>query len=172
VSLTRHKPFIEIVFLLGLLLLVQAGGAFAAARMDGWSLPKFGPSERFNVDARSGVALRGFDPVAYFDIGNARAGLAAHEAVWGGVAWRFLSAANRAAFLSSPETYQPRFGGYDAEAASRGFVVDADPTIFTLANGRLYVFRSTGNKERFLSDAETAERAERAWARLGKTLTN
>ena len=171
-SLTRHKPFIEIVFLLGLLLLVQASGAFAAARMDGWSLPKFGPSERFQVDTRSGAALRGFDPVAYFDTGNARAGLAAHEAVWGGVAWRFVSAANRAAFLSDPETYQPRFGGYDAEAASRGLVVDADPTIFTLRNGRLYVFRSAANKDRFLGDAAMADRAERAWVRLGRTLTN
>ena len=171
-SLTRHKPFIEIVFLLGLLLLLQAGGAFAAARMDGWSLPKFGPSERFHVDARSGVALRGFDPVAYFDTGNAQAGVAVHEAVWGGVAWRFVSAANRAAFLANPEIYQPRFGGYDAEAAARGLIVEADPTIFILANGRLYVFRTALSKDRFLSDAETATRAERAWVRLGKTLTN
>jgi hypothetical protein len=172
VSLTRHKPFIEIVFLLGLLLLLQASGAFAAARMDGWSLPKFGPSERFHVDTRSGVALRGFDPVAYFDTGDAQAGLAAHEAVWGGVAWRFVSAANRAAFLANPEVYQPRFGGYDAEAASRGLIVEADPTIFILANGRLYVFRTGGAKDRFLGDTATAERAERAWVRLGKTLTN
>lgn len=171
-SLTRREPFIAIGFLLSIGLALQAAGAFAAARMDGWSLPRIGTGERFLVDALSGVALRGFDPVAYFETREARSGLAIHEALWSGVAWRFVSQANKAAFEQHPDVYQPRFGGHDADAAGRGLVVEADPTIFALADERLYFFRSQEAKQRFLADRNAAVRAERSWSVLERSLVN
>ena len=67
------------------------------------------------ADPLSGIAIFGFDPVAYFVEGRARAGERGHEAIWSGVAWRFCSEANRIAFLRNPDVFAPAFGGYDAE---------------------------------------------------------
>ena len=62
----------------------------------------------------SGIALEGFDPVTYFLGNKPQPGERALEAVWRGTAWRFTSEANRAAFLSRPQVYAPRLGGFDA----------------------------------------------------------
>ena len=99
-----------------------------------------------------------------------RAGERGHEALWSGLGWRFTSEANRAAFLRSPDAFAPRIGGYDAEEAARGRLVEADPDIFLVRSGRLYFFRSTAARDRFEADSSTASRAEANWPRLQKVL--
>ena len=59
------------------------------------------PATPVNVDA-SGVAVRGYDPVAYFTDGKAVPGQAPFEFTWSGATWRFASAANRDAFAKTP----------------------------------------------------------------------
>lgn len=163
---TRHRSCIDIVFLTMLILASRAGGAFAAGVEADAAAGWHGTSERFATDSRSGLALDGFDPVAYFDEGRPRPGLAAHEAVVDGVAWRFASLPNKAAFLTDPAAYAPRFGGHAAEACARGLLVDADPQIFAVAHDRLYVFRTVEGRRGFLADASLADEAERVWRRL------
>src|SRR5260221_13756807 len=64
-------------------------------------------------DPLTGIALYGFDPVAYFVDGEAREGLAGFELKHAGLVWRFRNEGNRAAFAERPGGYMPRFGGYD-----------------------------------------------------------
>lgn len=129
-----------------------------------------GAADIFASDPTSGLALDGFDPVTYFLPEGPRPGQAGLEALWGGVAWRFSSEANLAAFKANPTAYAPRIGGYDAQAASLGRVVDSRPDIYLVREDRLYLFRTDAGRARFLADPSLASRSEEAWLTLRATL--
>lgn len=132
--------------------------------------PVLGATEVQASDWRSGLALDGYDPVAILLDGAARPGRVEFEAVRGGLAWRFSSAANRAAFLRDPEAFRPRVGGYDAVAAAAGRVAAADPTLFMVRDGRLYLFHTAENRDRFIADPALASLAEARWPELRREL--
>ncbi len=128
-----------------------------------------GTTDMIVADPLSGIAIFGFDTVAYFVEGRARAGDRAHEAIWLGVAWRFCSEANRVAFLRNPEVFAPAFGGYDAEAVSRGTPVDSDPTVYLIEDGRLLLFRSAEARQRWLA-TDLRAAADTAWPGMRRLL--
>ena len=111
------------------------------------------PATPVNVDA-SGVAVRGYDPVAYFTDGKAVPGQASLEFTWNGARWRFASAANREAFAKAPERYAPQFGGYCSWAVSRNYTATIDPQAFTIVDGRLYLNYSTDVQARWRTDRD------------------
>ena len=78
------------------------------------------------VNATTGLAISGFDPVAYFTEGKALFGRAEFELMEGSV-WRFNNEGNRGAFEKNPEVYAPQFGGYDPVAIGRGRSVQGIP---------------------------------------------
>ncbi|MFD1333404.1 YHS domain-containing (seleno)protein [Methylopila musalis] len=121
-----------------------------------------GLDERTVTDPATGVALYGYDPVAYFVEKRAVRGLRDCEAEWNGVAWRFASEANRAAFLSAPEVYAPRFGGYAPAAVANGAAAPGHPLIFAVREERLYLFRSPAERDAFADPRA----AEQAWPKL------
>jgi hypothetical protein len=134
--------------------------------------PVIGATEIFVGDDWSGFGLRGFDPVSYFASFAPRPGREDLELIWGGLAWRFASEANREAFRSDPTVYAPRIGGYDAVAVANGRIVPGDPAIFAVFDGRLYLFRDRQSRARFLADESVAERAETRWPALSQELAN
>src|SRR5437870_9340989 len=75
---------------------------------------------RVVTDRHTGLALYGFDPVAYFTDAKPMAGRPDFEYWFGGAIWRFRNEGNRAAFIARPDVYAPRYGGYDALALARG----------------------------------------------------
>jgi len=77
-------------------------------------------TERVVIDWRTGLAISGFDPVAYFTDAKAAVGRADLEYTFAGATWRFHNVGNRAAFIAHPEVYMPRLGGYDPVRAARG----------------------------------------------------
>jgi hypothetical protein len=146
------------------LALLVAGPGIRAQPGD-W-IEAVGTGEVFQQDLASGLALGGFDPVSYFLPEGPQAGRAELQSVWGGVAWRFAREANRVAFEASPTAYAPRIGGYDAEAARLGRVVDASPGLYVVLQNRLYLFRNVANREQFLSDDARATQSEARWEEL------
>jgi hypothetical protein len=90
-------------------------------------------------NARDGLALHGYDAVAYFDEGRAVEGRPPYVFVWEGITWRFSSAERRDRFAASPAAFAPRFGGFCAYGVSRGYAVDVDPEAFAVVDGRLYL---------------------------------
>jgi hypothetical protein len=132
--------------------------------------PVVGLTELFAPDGHSGLALSGFDPVTYFLGQGPQPGRPEHEIMWGGVAWRFATAANRAAFAADPEAYAPRLGGYDATAAAGGLIVGANPLLFTVTSEGLYLFRSDHARARFMADQSIAHKAEERWSDLKQEL--
>jgi YHS domain-containing protein len=130
-------------------------------------------SELVVADRQSGVALFGFDPVAYFLKGEAEIGSERIELSFAGFAWRFRSEANRAAFRSQPDAYVPRFGGYDPIALGRGAPVSGNPQIFAVHDGRIYLFQRPEHRVSFLAAPQTAIEAARAnWPQARKSLVH
>lgn len=91
------------------------------------------------IDNHHGLALKGYDPVAYFSDGRPIEGDASISYRWYGADWRFASTEHRDAFAADPVRYAPQFGGYCAYAVSRGTTADGDPQQWALVDGRLYV---------------------------------
>ena len=84
-------------------------------------------TERVVVNHYSGLAIEGFDPVAYFTDSIAVQGVVDFEASESGAVWRFRNEGNRAAFHDRPDVYMPLFGGYDIIAVARGAPVPGSP---------------------------------------------
>ncbi|MFZ2103398.1 MAG: YHS domain-containing (seleno)protein [Oricola sp.] len=86
-----------------------------------------------------GLAIEGYDPVAYFLQGKAMRGSHEFTARHDGATYRFASAENRDAFVANPERYAPQYGGFCAFAVSRGATAPVDPQAFTVFAGKLYL---------------------------------
>ena len=151
-------------------LLVAASATYAGAERNVVLPDVVGATEMLASDPRSGLGLSGYDPVSYVVDIAPRAGIDRYEIAWGGVAWRFASAANLAAFRRNPQAFLPRIGGYDAAAAASGRIASADPRIFAVLAGRLYVFRTPEGRERFLSEDAARDAAEQGWSRVRDSL--
>lgn len=150
---------------------LYAGGALLIAMADGQTTTRASTTERIVTDRHTGLALYGFDPVAYFTEAGPREGAAEFEAAWGGVTWRFLSEGNRAAFLADPAVYEPRYGGHDPIAISDGAALVGHPSVWLIHEERLYVFHSDRNKTRFASEpARATAAANRRWPAVRATL--
>ncbi len=128
-------------------------------------------TESIVSDPNRGLAINGFDPVAYFTDTKAAIGREELEYRFGGTTWRFRNEGNRAAFIENPEVYAPAFGGYDPIAVARGVAVAGHPQIWAVAGKRLYLFYNTQAREEFLADPERASAAERQWPVVQQTLS-
>jgi len=114
-------------------------------------LPAAAPAQEFNLDA-SGLALRGYDPVAYFNAGKPEAGRGEFTAIHKGATYRFASAANRDAFVAAPERYLPQYGGWCAFAAADGKKAEGDPQVWRIENGKLYLNYNRSIGQRWSAD--------------------
>jgi len=91
---------------------------------------------------KAGLALDGYDPVAYFAIGGGKPakGSKEREVAFRGVRYRFATVKNRELFLAAPERYEPAYGGWCAYAMASNDKTEANPESFLIENGRLLVF--------------------------------
>lgn len=86
-----------------------------------------------------GVAVKGYDVVAYFQQSKPVKGNKSFTFKWKNATWYFSSAANLEAFKSDPERYAPQFGGYCAWAVSQGYTANIDPEAWRIVDGKLYL---------------------------------
>ena len=112
----------------------------------GWSLlgvlAPFGGSRAAGEMSSAGerVALRGYDPVAYFTDNHPVKGSAEFSASFDGTTYWFKNAEHKALFVADPDHYAPRFNGYCTMQVSRGVKYEADPEAWAIADGKLWVF--------------------------------
>ena len=124
-------------------------------------------TERVIVNRFTGLAIEGFDPVAYFADARALAGLPAFEASESGAVWRFRNEGNRASFIAHPEIYGPQFGGYDPIDLARGVTVAGNPRFWLVSGQRLYLFGHEESRDAFAADPQRFLRDARArWPEL------
>lgn len=123
------------------------------------------------VNSHTGLAISGFDPVAYFTDGKPKFGRPEMELSLGGAVWRFRNEGNRAAFSDHPEVYRPRFGGYDPVAVARGASVPGHPLFWVVIGGRLYLFYDVNARAAFVAEpGRIIETAERKWPVVARTI--
>lgn len=95
--------------------------------------------KQYNLD--DGVAIKGYDPVAYFTIGKAEKGKPAFSSSYHGVNYHFANAGDLNSFQANPEKYEPQYGGWCAYAMGHdGSKVEVDPETFKIIDGKLFLF--------------------------------
>src|SRR3954462_13582531 len=137
----------------------------AAAVLGGTLAPAFGA-----LAETAPLALKGFDPVAYFTDAKPMEGVEQYELTWDGQRYRFASAQHRDLFKANPDKYAPQFGGLCAMNLSNGVKRESDPQSWVISNGSLYVFAGERGATNFSKAAEaTAAKANANWKTLKAT---
>lgn len=146
-----------------LLTMIAAAGLLVVAPTSGRSLV-----DQVNKNGQ-GVALKGYDPVAYFEQGRPVKGSPKFPHEWMGATWWFASAENRDLFSKDAQKFAPQFGGYCAYAVSEGYTANIDPEAWKIIDGKLYLNNSKGVQKRWEQDVQTRiGAAEKNWPSLHK----
>ena len=120
--------------------------------------------------AGPGIAVHGYDPVAYFTVGKPVQGSAEFSHVHGGATYRFANAENLKAFKANPAQYVPAFGGYCAYGVAKGSLFDIDPATGQVADGKLYLNLNKNVQRLFNKDlADHIREANTKWPGLVKS---
>ncbi|MEZ4793639.1 MAG: YHS domain-containing (seleno)protein [Gelidibacter sp.] len=126
----------------------------------------------YNTDD-SKIALQGFSPVSYLDLGIAQKGLKEHKAIYDGLAYYFTSEDQKKSFEANPKKYLPEYGGYCAFGISVGAKFRVDPNKFVVKNGKYYLFLydlEVDAQQLWLegNHKELVEKANSNWTKLSK----
>ena len=114
-----------------------------------------------------GLAVKGYDVVAYFTQERAVQGSEDFEHEWRGVRWRFASPEHLDAFSEAPESYAPRYGGYCSGGMALGNRAPVDPEAFAIVDGKLYLNFSKAVMHEFKANSEEKiEQADANWAKM------
>src|SRR6266481_5780280 len=125
------------------------------------------------VNTTDGLALKGYDPVAYFTDGQPTKGADQYSFQWKGITYRFASAENLQRFRADPEKYLPQYGGYCAYAMSIDRVADISPTEWTIFEGKLYLNNNFFSQRLWsLNKNRRIRSADKNWSVFPKTTEN
>ena len=126
--------------------------AFAAAIAGAGSASA---NDSVNTGYFGGVAIMGYDTVAYFTDGKAVKGSEEFSYEWLGTPWHFASKKHKEMFMSQPTKYAPQYGGYCAGevALNESVTVNVDPEAFKIIDGKLYLIYDEGNAAAFADNA-------------------
>jgi hypothetical protein len=118
-----------------------------------------------NTGYFGGVAIMGYDTVAYFTENRPVKGSEKFSYEWLGTPWHFASSKNREMFMNEPVKYAPQYGGYCAgEVVGGSTTVNVDPEAFKIIDGKLYLIYDKGNAEHFANHAdELVPKADANW---------
>ena len=114
-----------------------------------------------------GIAIGGYDPVAYFTRGVPTKGIDNIKAVWQGATYHFSSKVHREMFVAAPTKYTPSYGGFCAFGMRYGQKSIIDPTQWQIVEGRLHLLLNRGTKTMWeRATAKNIEIADRVWGTL------
>jgi len=118
-----------------------------------------------NTGYFGGVAIEGYDPVAYFTQSRPVKGSEAFAYDWLGATWLFANAEHRDQFAAQPVSYAPQYGGHCAMgAAFGGTTANIDPEAWSIVDGKLYLQYSKGAVEEWEQDrANLIAAADQKW---------
>jgi YHS domain-containing protein len=116
-----------------------------------------------------GVAIKGYDTVAYFTENQSMQGKSNFAYSWRDVEWHFANASHRELFAADPERYAPQYGGFCANAMSKGKVAIADPEAWTIVDEKLYIKFNFVSRDKWRKNkARKIKKADKNWAELQK----
>jgi hypothetical protein len=116
---------------------------------------------------KEGLAIDGYDPVAYFVEAAAVPGRIDLTVVVDGTIYRFATAAHRDRFNQDPSRFLPQYGGFCAYAVSRGYTADIDPQAWKIVDGKLYLNYSRRAQRSWEQDVPgNIRKADANWIKL------
>lgn len=116
-----------------------------------------------------GLAVRGYDTVAYFAEQSAVQGNPTYEYVWNGAKWLFSTPENLEKFKQNPEAYAPQFGGYCSYAVSDGYTADGDPQAWKIVDGKLFLNYNQKTREAWEKEQDQLiKQGEQNWLEFQK----
>lgn len=119
------------------------------------------------------VAIKGYDPVAYFTESKALEGSPQFSYRWLGANWQFASAENRELFIREPTRYAPQYGGYCADGVSFGTVTtNIDPKAWRIIEGKLFLSYDPGAAEGFEKNPNKLVDSKKHWSEVENTLVS
>jgi YHS domain-containing protein len=119
----------------------------------------------------NGIAIDGYDAVAYFTDKKATKGNPNHAFEWNGAKWLFADAQHKAEFAKDPAKFAPQYGGYCAYGMSRGYKAIIDPQAFTIVDGKLYLNYNAQVQETWRKDTPGyIRKADAAWPKAKDTV--
>src|SRR4051812_16860432 len=127
----------------------------AIAAPSATSIPSF-------AGEKATLAIKGYDPVAYFTIGTPTRGLPEIEHEWDEHRYRFSRLEHRELFKADPVRYAPQFGNFCAMALTRGELDEANPESWLISDGKLYVFGKLAPAGPVLFQQDLAENIAKA----------
>lgn len=104
---------------------------------------------------KNGIAIKGFDPVAYFTQQAAVEGNDQYTTDWSGIKWKFSSQSNLDSFKVAPEKYAPQYGGFCAYGTSENHLSPTDPNAWTIVDGKLYLNYNLNVKQLWIKDTSS-----------------
>ncbi len=131
---------LAIVFLLATLSIYIASNQLAPLSWRWWG----------SINKTQGVAIAGYDTVAYHQSNEAVPGDSDFSYYWKDAHWHFSSAENRMRFVQNPDRYAPQYGGYCASGVAYGVTARATPEAWHLESGKLYLFGSEAVKQQWI----------------------
>lgn len=122
-----------------------------------------------NQYLKNGVAVQGYDVVAYFESNKPIQGNSEIKTEYNKATYFFSSEKNKEIFLKNPEKYAPQFGGYCAYGVSENHTSPTDPQAFTIVDDKLYLNYNLKVKELWSKDREERiVKANQNWENLKK----
>jgi YHS domain-containing protein len=119
-----------------------------------------------NLD-KSGIALQGYDPVAFYAGGKPVKRDAKFVSKRDGAIYLFASKEHKDVFNADPAKYEPQFGGYCAYGVSRNKLVEIDVDAYQIVEGKLLLQYSKGVRDDFNRDTKgNLAKATMNWAGL------
>lgn len=116
-----------------------------------------------------GVAIKGYDPVAYFTDNKPVKGSPAYKAEYAGSVFHFVSQANRDAFAANPAKYAPQYNGFCAFGTAGGYKAAIDPAAFTIVNNKLYLNYNQEVRKKWSTDIPGfVAKADKNWPEVAK----
>jgi YHS domain-containing protein len=118
---------------------------------------------------KAGVAIQGYDPVAFFTVGKPVKGSPEYTAAYKGSVFHFASLAHREAFTANPAQYAPQYNGFCAFGTAKGYKAAIDPTAFTVVHDKLYLNYSQDIHRQWSADIPgLVAKADKNWPAVSR----
>ncbi len=140
----------------------------------GTSVVGYAQNKKANNIDDSKIALQGYSPVSYLDLGLAQRGSKQHKSTYEDISYYFTSAEQKAIFKKNPRKYMPQYGGFCAFGIYAGAKFRIDPNKFVVDNGKYYLFLNdleVDAKQLWMAENDKAKlkrTADTNWKKLSK----
>jgi YHS domain-containing protein len=115
------------------------------------------------------LAIKGYDPVAYFTDQRPIVGNPQYQREWDGAVYRFASAEHLAMFMAEPDRYLPQYNNWCAASVAKGEKVYGNPEWWLVVDGRLYLFGKPIGPGLMRADpAAMTSKADKNWAKVSQ----